>query len=686
MRYIGFYLSLLFVVSAGNFPYSISVYSTEEIIRDFCRSEGKIYLLGERKVFQWTGKSLKSLATLNFRANFLICVKDRLLFGGKSSLKDIKGKDVFNFPSPLFGYIKGKEKIYLVFRDFLANLNGNKIPLPSPVLILGRETVLGRDWFFSPDRGVEKLPLAVSFQGSQVLKGLAWRENGKLVFARDAFTSCFLKDKIQCFNTSGRLKLLGLLGPYLWVIAKSGEEFVLRVFPAEGENVPGRLREQILPYIPQFAEGNGHMLVLGGEEGGVEIYTENLENAFTIPPVKYSHLTALKIYDLDSDGEKDFLLGLESINPEKSRRWKGIAFIYSRMKPLKKEIQKYLASYRKELRRGNYLKALSQLEEALYLENFLDPQRGLELFALRKELLRKIWIRKKIKSIMPWVGMGLLSLFLLFLIIKLIPNLNVEKVPPDEDLESLSKSGFLHSLSHFLRYLLSAKGKEFQEIWKAGREDIRRYLEVIENEAKFEGASPDWKKLRGEIRKLLSVLWEKPDKEAAEKLILLVLDLRERVHSLQSCLLSVLRKAAEKMHPIASSRHIHIILNLSPGPCYVPIFPQAAFQYENAFAEIIRNAIDALEQAGDGKEREIYIEGEEDANHVKVIIRDNGIGISPEDLPKIFQPGWTKGKKQGSGYGLAGVDRLFEKYGRIVVNSKPGEGTEFQIIWGRELA
>jgi len=66
---------------------------------------------------------------------------------------------------------------------------------------------------------------------------------------------------------------------------------------------------------------------------------------------------------------------------------------------------------------------------------------------------------------------------------------------------------------------------------------------------------------------------------------------------------------------------------------------------------------------------------------VKFWVRDNGPGIRPEVLPKIFQPYFTtKGARQGTGLGLSIVQRLIkEGHGALHVHTQLNEGTMFTI-------
>ena len=64
----------------------------------------------------------------------------------------------------------------------------------------------------------------------------------------------------------------------------------------------------------------------------------------------------------------------------------------------------------------------------------------------------------------------------------------------------------------------------------------------------------------------------------------------------------------------------------------------------------------------------------------EIVVRDNGRGISPELLPRIFQPFFTTRGSEGTGLGLSLCKRIIEQHGgNIGVFSIPGEGTEFTI-------
>ena len=78
------------------------------------------------------------------------------------------------------------------------------------------------------------------------------------------------------------------------------------------------------------------------------------------------------------------------------------------------------------------------------------------------------------------------------------------------------------------------------------------------------------------------------------------------------------------------------------------------------------------------------ISAEESANVLRVLVKDTGIGIRSEDMPRIFEKGFTgyngRMDKKASGLGLYLCKGVCEKLGHgISVASKEGEGTTVMI-------
>ncbi|MEK4198878.1 sensor histidine kinase [Cytobacillus sp. FSL K6-0265] len=97
---------------------------------------------------------------------------------------------------------------------------------------------------------------------------------------------------------------------------------------------------------------------------------------------------------------------------------------------------------------------------------------------------------------------------------------------------------------------------------------------------------------------------------------------------------------------------------------------------------LVENAFGAFEQL-DREEKIIDISIEQDDHICSILVEDNGIGIEESNLEKIFTKGFTKGKENGTGYGLYLVKQIVDKgEGQITVTSNVNEGTSFLITFG----
>ena len=95
---------------------------------------------------------------------------------------------------------------------------------------------------------------------------------------------------------------------------------------------------------------------------------------------------------------------------------------------------------------------------------------------------------------------------------------------------------------------------------------------------------------------------------------------------------------------------------------------------------LIGNALDALEESRTPQPSLRLTAGEDLAGReVWLRVRDNGPGIEPEKLARIFSPFYTS-KASGTGLGLAISKKLIDAHGgSIEASSTPGQGSEFLL-------
>ncbi len=112
-------------------------------------------------------------------------------------------------------------------------------------------------------------------------------------------------------------------------------------------------------------------------------------------------------------------------------------------------------------------------------------------------------------------------------------------------------------------------------------------------------------------------------------------------------------------------------------------------EMEEVFSHLLVNAIHAMPNGGEihismrviraQAGGEFFPERASQRNYVEVTVRDTGMGISKENLGKIFIPFFTtKTDWQGTGLGLSVVHRVIDDHGgSIDVDSEPGAGASF---------
>jgi signal transduction histidine kinase len=127
-------------------------------------------------------------------------------------------------------------------------------------------------------------------------------------------------------------------------------------------------------------------------------------------------------------------------------------------------------------------------------------------------------------------------------------------------------------------------------------------------------------------------------------------------------------------HPVMRQRGLEVRLNAPVEAVYLKGDPNQLF---DMLVNLLRNAADAAE----GRPEPIEVRLEAGVEALAIIVRDYGVGIPPDHLDRIFEPGFTtKEFGRGSGMGLAVVRQVATGLGgHVSVQSEPGAGAEFRV-------
>lgn len=130
------------------------------------------------------------------------------------------------------------------------------------------------------------------------------------------------------------------------------------------------------------------------------------------------------------------------------------------------------------------------------------------------------------------------------------------------------------------------------------------------------------------------------------------------------------RELGIKFHFNNDSYLHHIMDGFSPGDMITIL------------GNLIENAFEAYDPADQKRIVECLLQGDE--NHLMIIVRDEGKGMSHEVQKEIFKYGFSTKAKDGRGIGLALVNQIVETHGgKVFIDSEEGKGTEIIIEMDR---
>lgn len=252
---------------------------------------------------------------------------------------------------------------------------------------------------------------------------------------------------------------------------------------------------------------------------------------------------------------------------------------------------------------------------------------------------------------------------------------------------SISASKIINEEGHFVGQLLILR--DLGEVRRL-QDEIRRKEKLAAIGGLAAGVAHEIRNPLSSIKGIASYYREKfedgsEDKEMAGIMIEEV----DRLNRVISELLELTRPARLDHRPVdinqlvehsarliqqeAKAKNIQVQLHPGSGTVEANVDPDRLTQ---CFLNVYLNALQAMENSG----KLTISTAIRNGTHVIIDIRDNGPGISADDVDRIFDPYFTT-KPKGTGLGLAIVHKIIDAHqGQIKVRSTPGRGTVFSII------
>ncbi len=136
---------------------------------------------------------------------------------------------------------------------------------------------------------------------------------------------------------------------------------------------------------------------------------------------------------------------------------------------------------------------------------------------------------------------------------------------------------------------------------------------------------------------------------------------------------TVARSVVDRYAPVASQKGVRLSIEGGEAECVVEI-NEADLVW--VLEQLLKNA---LEHSAPGKTVSVAFKHE--AGKCLIEVADQGRGIEPQNLSKVFVPFYTT-KERGSGLGLAVCKKIMRDHrGDIQVSSQPGRGSTFTLVF-----
>ena len=261
---------------------------------------------------------------------------------------------------------------------------------------------------------------------------------------------------------------------------------------------------------------------------------------------------------------------------------------------------------------------------------------------------------------------GVVSLFTVYHLIKVLPELSRQRTSMELEKEIVLREETEKKLSEANRQLAAFASMASHDLKEPARK-IRTFAGLVysKNENSFDSES------RLNMQKIMA------SADRMQELIRDVLSLSTISDTVEFSKIQVeeaVTRAMESLELTIAEKNARIIVGELPEV-------RGNLDYlTQVFFNLIANGIKFND-----RQPVIEITGQQLGDEIRIQVRDNGIGLQPDQIRKIFEPFvrmHPKSKYEGTGIGLAICQRIMEVHsGRIEAESVPGIGTAFILVF-----
>jgi len=177
-----------------------------------------------------------------------------------------------------------------------------------------------------------------------------------------------------------------------------------------------------------------------------------------------------------------------------------------------------------------------------------------------------------------------------------------------------------------------------------------------------------------QVKKYLEIIQQ--ENHAADKIITDLLDFSRSITAdRERCVAGELIHRTLERYPVPAP--IQVALEIAPGPLQLYVDERQIVQ---VLGNLVTNACQAMPNGGQLtiSAKQSTVEGQ--TSVIIIAVKDSGVGISPGDMQKLFEPLFTT-RATGIGLGLAVSKKLAEANGgKIEVQSEFGKGSTFSLF------